>query len=88
MIERSDSFVAFPGGAGTVQEVLALLLLKQVGHEVMKDKPVVLFDRLDEKTGKRFWTPLIELLGKTCCEDDFTVVTELDAIIPAVTGGA
>ena len=86
MIERSDSFVAFPGGAGTVQEVLALLLLKQEGHEVMRDKPVVLFDRLDERTGKRFWAPLIELLGTTCCEGDYAVVNELHDIIPAVRG--
>jgi len=84
MIERSDAFVAFPGGAGTVQEVLALLLLKQEGHEVMRDKPVVLFDRLDEKTGERFWTPFIELLRESCCEGAYEVVTELGDIIPAV----
>ena len=84
MIDRSDAFVAFPGGAGTVQEVLALLLLKQEGQEIMKDKPVVLFDRLDERTGKRFWEPLIALLRDTCLEGDYEVVTELGDIIPAV----
>mgnify|MGYP002635509186 CR=1 FL=1 len=84
MIENSHAFVAYPGGAGTVQEVLALLLMKQDGNPLMKNKPVVLFDRKDEATGHRFWTPFIELLQDTCCKDEFQIVRELDEIIPAV----
>ncbi len=84
MIENSGAFVAYPGGAGTVQEVLALLLMKQQGDPLMAGKPVVLFDRKDERTGQRFWAPFIELLLETCCKDDFLVVKELDKVIPAL----
>lgn len=84
MIENSDSFVAYPGGAGTVQEVLALLLMKHDGDPLMKGKPVVIFDRKDEKTGKRFWAPFIDMLSKTCCAKEFIVVDELDDVVPAV----
>ncbi|MFT4641422.1 MAG: putative Rossmann-fold nucleotide-binding protein [Verrucomicrobiales bacterium] len=61
IIENSDAFVAYPGGAGTVQEILALLLLKQNKNPIMANKPVVLFDRKDEATRKRFWAPFIDL---------------------------
>ena len=83
MIERSDAFVIFPGGAGTVQEMLALMIFKHQGKKGMKDKPVIVYDRMDEG-GQRFWTPLIELLGEWCNDGEFVVVEELGEIIPAV----
>jgi uncharacterized protein (TIGR00730 family) len=83
MIERSDAFVIFPGGAGTVQEMLALMIFRHQVKSVMEGKPVIVFDREDE-SGVRFWTPLIELLGKWCGEGDFTVVRELGEIVPEV----
>jgi uncharacterized protein (TIGR00730 family) len=84
MIQRSEAFVIFPGGAGTVQEMLALLIFKQTGSDFMRDKPVIIFNRKDERTGNRFWDKLIELLQPWCEEDLFVVVNELDEIIPAV----
>lgn len=36
MIERSDAFVIFPGGAGTVQEMLALMIFKHQGKKGME----------------------------------------------------
>ncbi len=83
MIERSDAFVIFPGGAGTVQEMLALMIFKHQGKKGMKDKPVVVFDRLDEG-GQRFWAPLIKLLGEWCHDGEFVVVEELGEIVPTV----
>ncbi len=83
MIEKSEAFVIFPGGAGTVQEMLALMIFKQQGKKGMVDKPVVVFDRLDSE-GKRFWTPLIEMLGQWCYDGEFVVVQELDEIVPKV----
>ncbi len=85
MIEKSEAFVIFPGGAGTVQEMLALMIFKQQGNKGMVDKPVIVFDRLDS-SGKRFWTPLIELLGQWCHESDFVVVNELEEIVPKIRG--
>ncbi|GAA5116747.1 LOG family protein [Luteolibacter yonseiensis] len=82
MIENSDAFVIFPGGSGTVQEMLALMIFKQQGNPTMAGKPVIIFNRKDA-TGKSFWTPLIEMLG-TLCDGEFVVVEELADIIPTV----
>lgn len=83
MIERSAAFVIFPGGAGTVQEMLALMIFRRQSNKSMAGKPVIIFDRVD-KAGVRFWTPLIDLLVEWCGEGDFTVVSELDDIVPTV----
>ena len=83
MIERSDAFVIFPGGAGTVQELLALLLLKESNDSLMRGKPIILFNRIDE-SGVHFWNPLIKLLANTQCSSYFRTVTELNEIMPAV----
>lgn len=84
MIQRSEAFVIFPGGAGSVQEMLALLIFKQTGSDFMQGKPVIIFNRKDERTGDRFWDKLIHLLEPWCDQDLFVVVDELDKIIPAV----
>lgn len=83
MIERSDAFVIFPGGAGTVQEMLALMIFRHQSKKGMAHKPVIVFNRMDS-SGVRFWTPLIELLDEWCGEGDFAVVGELDEIVPTV----
>lgn len=83
MIENSDAFVIFPGGAGTVQELLALMIFHQQGHELMKNKPVIIFNRLDS-SGERFWQPLVELLGEYCNPDHYTIVNDLDDIVPTI----
>ena len=84
MIQRSEAFIIFPGGAGTVQEMLALLIFKQSGNELMKGKPVIVFNRVDKETGINFWNKLIIMLQPLCGEDLFEVVDELEAIIPAL----
>jgi predicted Rossmann-fold nucleotide-binding protein len=83
MIENSDAFVIFPGGSGTVQELLALLIFKQQGNPLMEGKPVVIFNRMDA-SGKRFFTPLIDLLEEHAVPGMFTVVDELDEILPTL----
>jgi uncharacterized protein (TIGR00730 family) len=86
MIENSDGFVIFPGGSGTVQELLALLIFQQQGNPVMEEKPIVLFNRLDAG-GKRFWDPLIDLLRKLAPGARFSVVDELGDILPELAEG-
>ena len=53
MFERSDAFVAMPGGIGTVEEVVEILTWAQLGHH---EKPIVLVS-----TGG-FWQPMLALL--------------------------
>jgi cytokinin riboside 5'-monophosphate phosphoribohydrolase len=50
LFERADAFVALPGGFGTLEELLEILTLKQLGYH---RKPIVLLD-VD-----RFWQPLL-----------------------------
>ena len=86
MIENSDAFVIFPGGAGTVQELLALMIFKHQKNPLMVGKPVIIFNR-ENSDGLRFWDPLIQLLAPMCCEDDFTVVNTLGEVLPAIMRG-
>ena len=83
MIDHSDAFVIFPGGSGTVQEMLALMIFKHQGHPSLVGKPVVIYNRKDAQ-GKNFWTPLIELLSTWCYDGEFVVVEDLTELIPAV----
>jgi cytokinin riboside 5'-monophosphate phosphoribohydrolase len=50
MMERADAFVALPGGFGTLEELLEVLTLKQLGYH---DRPIVMLD-VDG-----FWQPLL-----------------------------
>ncbi len=83
MIDNSDAFVIFPGGSGTVQEMIALMIFKHQKHASMTGKPVVIFNRKDA-SGRSFWTPLIEMLGTWCYDGEFVVVEELNELIPTV----
>jgi uncharacterized protein (TIGR00730 family) len=81
MIDHSNAFVIFPGGAGTVQEMLALMIFKHQENPSINGKPVIVFNRKDAN-GVRFWDPLIEMLKPWCTKGEFVVVDELDQIIP------
>jgi uncharacterized protein (TIGR00730 family) len=83
MIEKSTGFVIFPGGAGTVQEMLALMIFQQQNSPLMKNKPVVVFNRRDNN-GVSFWDPMIDMLHDLCCGSHFEVVDTLDQIIPTL----
>ncbi len=83
MIEKSDAFVIFPGGAGTVQEMLALLILQQQRHPSIEGKPIVVYNRKNAD-GIAFWGPLIRLLAEMGMGSPFFVVGELDEIIPVL----
>lgn len=52
MDERADAFVVLPGGIGTLEELLEVLTLKQLGFH---DRPIVMLDPIG------FWQPLHRL---------------------------
>src|ERR1700755_481278 len=54
MFERSDAFVALPGGIGTLEELVEQLTWQQLGRHT---KPVLLAN-VD-----RFWAPFFDLLN-------------------------
>lgn len=86
MIENSNAFIIFPGGAGTVQELLALMIFKHQKNPLMDGKPVVIYNRRNH-IGLQFWDPLINLLSDMCVPGDFVVARELDDILPAIQPG-
>ncbi len=86
MIENSNAFVIFPGGAGTVQELFALMIFKHQKNPLMEGKPVVIFNRTHH-SGLRFWDPLIELLSRMCRPSDFVVVDTIEDLLPAIIPG-
>lgn len=54
MFERSDAFVALPGGIGTLEELVEQLTWQQLGRHA---KPILIADIAG------FWQPLLELLS-------------------------
>lgn len=54
MFERSDAFVALPGGIGTLEELVEQLTWQQLGRHA---KPILLANI------EGFWEPLLELLA-------------------------
>ncbi|MGD9867498.1 MAG: TIGR00730 family Rossman fold protein [Hyphomicrobiales bacterium] len=54
MFERSDAFIALPGGVGTLEELVEQLTWSQLGQHT---KPIVLADI------EGFWRPLLKLLA-------------------------
>lgn len=83
MIENSDSFVIFPGGAGSVQEMLALLIFKQMESPLMKGKSVVIYNK-PLPGGGGFWDHLIRVLApwKDC--GYFSVADSLTEVMEQV----
>ncbi len=54
MFDRSDAFVALPGGIGTLEELVEQMTWSQLGRHA---KPILLLDL------NGFWRPLIDLLA-------------------------
>ncbi len=83
MFERSDAFVALPGGIGTLEELVEQLTWSQLGQH---KKPVVVANI------EGFWDPFLELLRHMRSQEfirdgldvGFTVVSSADAIVPAI----
>jgi uncharacterized protein (TIGR00730 family) len=55
MVERSDAFVVLPGGLGTLDELLEVITLRQLGYH---DCPIIIVDI------GGYWAPCIALLDR------------------------
>ena len=80
MIENSQAFVIMPGGAGSVQELLALMKFKVNGDPLMDGKPIYIFNR-PLPDGSGFWDPVICLLEELCPGQQPTICSSLDDIL-------
>jgi uncharacterized protein (TIGR00730 family) len=87
MFERSDAFVALPGGVGTLEELVEQLTWVQLGRHT---KPVVVANI------EGFWNPFLSLLThmkadtfiRPGLEVSFTVVDDAHKIVPAIIAAA
>lgn len=80
MFERSDAFIVFPGGFGTMDEMFEIITWKQL---MLHNKQVIIFNY------QGYWDPLIALMkniienrfAKTEVATYYNVVDELEEII-------
>lgn len=87
MFDKSDAFVALPGGIGTVEEIIEIMTWGQLGHH---RKPIV-FGNIEG-----FWDPMMSLLQHMRDEGfihtshlvDPLVVDGAEAIVPAILAAA
>ncbi|MCP9233589.1 TIGR00730 family Rossman fold protein [Mesorhizobium sp. M0045] len=83
MFEKSDAFVALPGGIGTVEEIVEIMTWAQLGHH---RKPIV-FGNVGG-----FWDPMLALLDHMATEGFIhtaqrvkpLVVEDPEAIVAAI----
>lgn len=83
MFQRSDAFVALPGGIGTLEELVEQLTWSQLGQH---GKPVVIANIAD------FWSPFLSLLEhmrgqkfiREGLEVNFEVVDHAEDVVPAI----
>ncbi|TIN31143.1 MAG: TIGR00730 family Rossman fold protein [Mesorhizobium sp.] len=83
MFEKSDAFVALPGGIGTVEEIVEVMTWAQLGHH---RKPIV-FGNVGG-----FWDPMLALLDHMAAEGFIhtaqrvkpLVVVDPEAIVAAI----
>jgi len=87
MFERSDAFVALPGGIGTLEELVEQLTWSQLGQH---NKPIVVAD-IDG-----FWSPFLDLLAhmkretfiRSGLDVHFAVVDTAEKILPTILSAA
>lgn len=87
MFDKSDAFVALPGGIGTLEELVEQLTWAQLGRHA---KPIVLVDV------EGFWKPFIELIGHMKAQSfirpnmdvTFRKVSTVEEVLPTIYAAA
>jgi uncharacterized protein (TIGR00730 family) len=72
MFERSDAFVALPGGIGTLEELVEQMTWQQLGRHA---KPVLLANI------ENFWEPLLSLLAHMRATEFIRATLPLDILM-------
>jgi uncharacterized protein (TIGR00730 family) len=83
MIDRAGAFVILPGGLGTLDELLEVITLRQLGYH---DKPIVLINL------GGYWDPFIALVDRVVQHNFalptartlYRVVDTVDQVLPAL----
>ena len=83
MIDRAEAFVILPGGLGTLDELLEVITLRQLGYH---DKPIVVLNL------GGYWDPLLGLVQRVIAEGFaasdaarlFDLVDTVEDVLPAL----
>jgi len=86
MINRADAFVTLPGGLGTLDELLEVVTLRQLGYH---DKPIVILNLAG------YWDPLLALVERVIeqrfaarsAQALFHMVAAVEDVLPALGVG-
>jgi uncharacterized protein (TIGR00730 family) len=87
MIEKSHAFIIFPGGAGTLQEMLALLIFKKIHHPLMQNKPIIIYNKRTTQNPQDtsgFWDALLPMLTPYAEADTYIVVDNFEELMPTI----
>ena len=83
MFEQSDAFAVFPGGVGTLEEVVELMSWRRLD---LHRKPILFLN------AKGFWQPFFDLIRHTVdakltppwVADTWLTVERADEVLPAI----
>lgn len=83
MFELSDAFVTLPGGIGTLDETIEIIVWRQLR---LHDKPIVLVNE------ENYWAPFLDMIGQLRGQgfgyardmDLFDLVPSVNHVIPAL----
>ena len=83
MFEAADAFAVFPGGVGTLEEVIELISWRRLN---LHAKPIVFADL------KGFWQPFFQLIDHTVAErvtpdwvpSTWSAVSQADEVLPRI----
>lgn len=85
MFDKSDAFVALPGGIGTLEELVEQITWSQLGQH---SKPLVLVNI------EAFWQPLLSLIERMReqafiregLQVNLDIVSSVDEVLPTISG--
>ena len=80
MDERSDAFIALPGGYGTLEEILEIITLKQLRYH---NKPIVILNinNFYDKLLEQFETFNRQQFAKTECKELYFVTEDISSAL-------
>ena len=80
MDERSDAFIALPGGYGTLEEILEIITLKQLRYH---NKPIVILNinNFYDKLLEQFETFNRQQFAKTECNELYFVTEDISSAL-------
>ncbi|WP_378955114.1 TIGR00730 family Rossman fold protein [Pelosinus sp. sgz500959] len=80
MDERSDAFIALPGGYGTLEEILEIITLKQLRYH---NKPIVILNinHFYDKLLEQFETFISQQFAKPECNELYFVTEDISSAL-------